>query len=263
METSTPRPSVSAITSATVAGPTSTTSVAPNSSALSSRNLLESTAMTFEAPHSPVVRMADRPTAPAPTTATVSPGRTCPASTPTSYPVGSESARKMACSLVTCPGTAYSEVSAYGTRTDSAWVPSMRWPKIQPIPPTVWQCEGMPRWQYSQRPHFVMAGTRTRSPTANPLTASPTSVTVPTASWPRMRPSVTAATSPWRMCRSVPQIVVVSTRTTTSVGSWIAASGTSSQAFLPGPWYTSAFKAASNCACGASPIGGPHTQASD
>ena len=44
----------------------------------------------------------------------------------------------------------------------------MRWPKIQPMPPTVWQCEGMPRWQYSQRPHLVIAGTRTRSPTENP-----------------------------------------------------------------------------------------------
>src|SRR6266704_1341028 len=99
----------------------------------------------------------------------------------------------------------------------------------------------MLRWQYSQRPHLVMAGTSTRSPTANPFTASPTSVTVPTASWPRMRPSVTAATSPWRICRSVPQIVVVSTLTTTSVGSLMAASGTSSQAFRPGPWYTRAF----------------------
>src|SRR5580704_4701120 len=117
----------------------------------------------------------------------------------------------------------------------------MRWPKIQPIPPTVWQCDGMPRWQYSQRPHFVMAGTSTRSPTPNPLTASPTSVTVPTASWPRMRPSVTAGTSPCRICRSVPQIVVVSTLTTTSVGSLMLASGTSSHAFWPGPWYTRAF----------------------
>ena len=111
----------------------------------------------------------------------------------------------------------------------------MRWPKIQPMPPTVWQCEGIPRWQYTQRPHLVMAGTSTRSPTPKPLTASPTAVIVPTASWPRIRPSVTAATSPCRMCRSVPQIVVVSTRTTTSVGSWIVASGTSSHALLPGP----------------------------
>ena len=84
METSTPSPSVSAITSATVPGPTSTASVAPNSIALVSRNLLVSTAITFDAPHRPVVRIADRPTAPAPTTATVSPGRTPPASTPTS-----------------------------------------------------------------------------------------------------------------------------------------------------------------------------------
>ena len=45
----------------------------------------------------------------------------------------------------------------------------MRWPKIQPMPPTVWQCDGIPRWQYSQRPHLVMAGTSTRSPTANAL----------------------------------------------------------------------------------------------
>ena len=113
----------------------------------------------------------------------------------------------------------------------------MRWPKIQPMPPTVWQCEGMPRWQYSQRPHLVIAGHQ--HPVADArsrFTASPTAVTVPTASWPRIRPSVTAATSPCRMCRSVPQIVVVSTRTTTSVGSWIVASGTSSQALLPGPW---------------------------
>src|ERR1700759_4323101 len=86
-----------------------------------------------------------------------------------------------------------------------------------------------------------MAGTSTRSPTPNPVTASPTSVTVPTASWPRMRPSVTAATSPGGVWGSVPQIGVGSTRTTTSVGSVMAASGTSSQALRPGPWYTRAF----------------------
>ena len=104
------------------------------------------------------------------------------------------------------------------------------------MPPRVWQCEGMPRWQYVHRPQRLIAGTSTRSPAEKPVTAAPTSVTVPTASWPRTRPSVTASTSPWRMCRSVPQIVVVSTRTTTSVGSTTAASGTSSQALLPGPW---------------------------
>ena len=34
---------------------------------------------------------------------------------------------------------------------------------------------------------------------------------VPTPSWPRIRPLATAGTSPLRMCRSVPQMVVVST----------------------------------------------------
>ena len=29
------------------------------------------------------------------------------------------------------------------------------------MPPTVWQCEGIPRWQYTQRPHLVIAGTST------------------------------------------------------------------------------------------------------
>ena len=71
----------------------------------------------------------------------------------------------------------------------------------------------------------------TRSPTASLLTAWPTSVIVPTPSCPRIRPSVTAGTSPLRMCRSVPQIVVVSTCTITSVGSMISGSGTSSHAF--------------------------------
>ena len=54
---------------------------------------------------------------------------------------------------------------------------------------------------------------------------------------------MTAGTSPLRMCRSVPQIVVASTRTIASVSSTIVGFGTSSQALLPGPWYTSAFMA--------------------
>jgi hypothetical protein len=52
----------------------------------------------------------------------------------------------------------------------------------------------------------------TRSPGTSPLTPAPTSTTVPTASWPRIRPGCTAGTSPPRMCRSVPQMVSASTR---------------------------------------------------
>ena len=147
----------------------------------------------------------------------------------------------MSCSSLTPSGARCTDVSAYGTRASSACTPSIRWPKIQPIPPTASQCAAIPALQGAQRPHDVIAGTSTRSPSLRPLTAAPVSTIVPTASWPRMRPSVTAGTSPLRMCRSVPQIVVVSTLTITSVGSWMPGSGTVSQAFSPGPPNTSAF----------------------
>jgi hypothetical protein len=63
----------------------------------------------------------------------------------------------------------------------------------------------------------------------------PISVMVPTPSWPRILPLATAGTSPLRMWRSVPQMVVVSTLTITSLGFWIVGSGTSVQDFSPGP----------------------------
>ncbi len=64
---------------------------------------------------------------------------------------------------------------------------------------------------------------------------------VPTASCPRIRPGVVSGTSPFRMWRSVPQIVVASTRTMTSPSCSISGSATSLQLFRPGPSYTSAF----------------------
>ena len=67
--------------------------------------------------------------------------------------------------------------------------------------------------------HVVTQETITRSPTFTSVHTGPTPVTTPTPSCPRIRPSVTAGTSPLRMCRSVPQIVVVSIVTIASVGS--------------------------------------------
>src|SRR3954454_13491372 len=151
------------------------------------------------------------------------------------------SARNRTCSSETPSGTTWTEVSAYGTRADSACTPWIRWPKIQPIPPTASQCAAIPSLHGPQRPHEVIAGTSTRSPFFSEDTAAPVSTTVPTASCPRMRPSVTAGTSPLRMCRSVPQIVVVSTLTITSVGSWMPGSSTVSQDRSPGPPNTNAF----------------------
>ncbi len=64
---------------------------------------------------------------------------------------------------------------------------------------------------------------------------------VPTASCPRTRPGVVSGTSPFRMCRSVPQIVVASTCTMTSLSCSIFGSAISLQLLRPGPSYTSAF----------------------
>src|SRR3954453_8719935 len=150
------------------------------------------------------------------------------------------SARKISCSSDTPSGARCTEVSANGTRANSACTPSIRCPKIHPIPPTASQWAAIPALHGPQRPQDVIAGTSTRSPCFNDETAAPVSTTVPTASCPRMRPSVTAGTSPLRMCRSVPQIVVVSTLTITSVGSWMPGSSTLSQDRWPAPPYTSA-----------------------
>ena len=91
-----------------------------------------------------------------------------------------------------------------------------------------------------------MHDTSTRSPGLTFFTPAPTDSTVPTASWPRMRPSVTSGTSPFKMWRSVPQIVTASTLTIASVSAVTTGIGTSSQSLRPGPWYTSAFIVASS-----------------
>ena len=120
-------------------------------------------------------------------------------------------------------------VDPAGTRTSSAWVPSIRWPKIHPMPSAPSeprQCEYMPFLQNPHFPHAEMHERMTRSPTASVVTADPISV---------IRPGVTAGTSPFRMCRSVPQMVVAMIFTITSVGCWMTGSGTSFHSFWPGP----------------------------
>ena len=93
----------------------------------------------------------------------------------------------------------------------------------------------MPFRQKSHFPQEVMQEMRTLSPLRKPDTALPTSSTTPTPSCPRMRPSVTVGTSPFRMWRSVPQMVDVVIRTTASVASWTLGLGRFSQARFPGP----------------------------
>lgn len=71
----------------------------------------------------------------------------------------------------------------------------------------------------------------TRSPTLKLVTPAPTASITPTPSWPRMVPSLQVATSPLRMCRSVPQIVVLMIFTSASVGAWSAGLARSSRRF--------------------------------
>ena len=85
--------------------------------------------------------------------ATVDPGWTLPFSTPHSKPVGRMSLSMTSASSSAPSGIGCRLVSACGMRTNSACVPSMRLPKIQP--PVV-QCEYMPLRQGSQRPQALM-----------------------------------------------------------------------------------------------------------
>ena len=119
--TSTPHPSVSAMTCSFHSGEAGfTPSVAPNFFACSTRLASRSIAMIRDAPYRPAVATTASPTGPAPTTATTSPGLTCPYWTPISNPVGRMSESITPCWLVTVSGTLYTDVSAYGTRTYSA-----------------------------------------------------------------------------------------------------------------------------------------------
>jgi hypothetical protein len=80
-----------------------------------------------------------------------------------------------------------------------------------------------------------MQDTSTRSPCRKLSTASPVSTTVPTASWPSVRPGSQVGTSPLRMCRSVPQMVAVSIWTMASLGRSSLGSGLDSHSFWLGP----------------------------
>ncbi len=169
---------------------------------------------------------------PEPTIATLDPGATLPLSTPHSKPVGRMSLSITKASSSAPAGMGWRLVSACGMRTYSACVPSMVLPRIQP--PVV-QCEVMPLRHGSQRPQALMHEMSTWSPGLKVLTAAPTESTMPTPSWPRMVPGLHVATSPLRMWRSVPQIVVRVMRTMASPGPASCGFGRSSTFLRPGP----------------------------
>ncbi len=210
-----------------------TVAVAPNFLPTASRFSSRSIMMISEGEKSCAVSSAANPIGPEPTMATVEPGWTFPLSTPHSKPVGRMSLNMTNASSSAPSGIGYRLVSACGIRTNSAWVPSIVLPRIQP--PVV-QWEYMPLRQYSQRPQALMQEISTLSPGLNVTTPGPTESITPTPSWPRMVPGLQVSTSPLRMCRSVPHIVVFVIRTTASVGLWTTGLARSSSFFWPGPW---------------------------
>lgn len=136
------------------------------------------------APSREAARTAESPTAPSPTTATVSPSCT-PALTAAWWPVlitsESVSSDRRVASSWPEPGTGTNVPDASGTRTASPWPPSMvPLPKVAPCT----QAIVAPWRQCGQVPSLTMNGAMTRSPTATPVTSDPTASTTPMNSWP-------------------------------------------------------------------------------
>ena len=82
--------------------------------------------------------IAERPIGPAPTIGDDVARRDVAVEHADLVAVGRMSATIRTSSSVTPAGTGYVDVSANGTRTYSACVPSIRWPRIQPPPPRHW-----------------------------------------------------------------------------------------------------------------------------
>ena len=193
-------------------------------------------AIIFAAPKSPAHIIAHIPTGPAPITATVSPGFISQSSAP-KYPLDRMSPRSKAFLSVTASGILVSPISAKGTRTYSAWHPSIRQPSSQP---PYSQLLMNPRLQNQQSPQKVIQFAATRSPGFRPFTCAPHATISPTNSCPRTISSFARGTAPCMTCKSLVHIVDSVTLTIASCGLLIAGTGRSVSSVFPLE-YTSAF----------------------
>src|SRR3954452_6585877 len=134
-------------------------------------------------------------------------------------------------------GSGYSVPSANGIRSASAWAPSM---PLLPKKPTCSQAVGRPSWQNAQVPSEKANGMTTTSPGLIVVTSAPTSSTTPIASWPIDCPVSEGSIEAYGH-RSLPQMQARVTRTTASVDSVMAASGTSWTQTSPAAYMTVAF----------------------
>src|SRR5918997_2179152 len=102
---------------------------------------------------------------------------------------------------------------------------------------TLWQLLYRPRAQNQQLPQKMLNGTITRSPTCRFCTEEPTSSTTPMNSCPNVCPIRVSGMSPWKRCRSEPQIAASCTRTIASLGCSMRGLSFSSTRSLYGPRY--------------------------
>lgn len=101
---------------------------------------------------------------------------------------------------------------------------------------------GPESWPITAAPAILaFVASRTRSPLRKAVTLAPTSSTTPTPSCPTIRPGAQVGTSPFRICKSVPQIVVLVTPTIASVGAMIFGDGRCSTALLSQPMINKRF----------------------
>ena len=193
---STPRPSVASFTAARGSSSVRWTGWAPNDSASASRSGTVSIAITFATPAAFAACTAHRPTGPRPSTAAVSPGRS-PAWSTACQPVPITSPANSATSSDIPSGTRRSVRFACGTSTCWACAPWSE-PSVLPWPNTrpsshLWKS---PRRQKKQLPQAEQKQPSTRSPSATWVTPSPAASTVPTNSWPSVKPC-SIETRPW------------------------------------------------------------------
>src|SRR5918997_6858752 len=102
---------------------------------------------------------------------------------------------------------------------------------------TLWQLLYRPRAQNQQLPQKMLKGTITRSPTCRLSTDGPISSTTPMNSCPNVCPIRVSGMSPWKRCRSEPQIAASCTRTIASLGCSMRGLSFSSTRSLYGPRY--------------------------
>ena len=187
----------------------STTASAPSAVATSSAAGLTSTATT-RAPRALAIITAERPTPPAPCTATHWSAPTWPCATRARNAVANRQPSDAAATKDTSSGRSTTLASARGTATRSANDPG----SVKPGWSWSGQTWASPARQCAHSPQPRTNGTVTRSPTDHRVTRGPTAAIVPAYSWPGTCGSDTGS-CPRHACQSERHTPVAATATTT------------------------------------------------